>query len=304
MLKIVYAPKANWLYFCILLPASLYAKSLEVKYSDCPLNIYWQSNSYNSLSTAKNRFTNQNIFRDAGEFRIIFVPGVGYEKGSERNKIRPYAENISMALYQYTKLYTTSALTLDGSHSPLGDMFHVLAWSRKPAPSKSIKPNTRIYEVAEGIAQNWIEHPIKIEAGEQFNLMGFSQGSVTTAQALIDIFRNPAKYGLNNSFKVNYLLLGGSTICKDTKLFKELLNLKDQGKIGVVIYDEAQLPGDIVTGLGSKSLLGAIVNMFRYLKELSTKEGRENNVHYNAASDKDFSTTKFVIQSLENCLIH
>ena len=280
------------------------ASPIEISLEHWPNISTNSSNKFNPPTNLQRRISNAFNLGQAGNTRIIFVPGVGYEKGSERSKLRPYAENISMALDQYTQLYKTSALTLDGSHSPLGDMFHVLAWSRRPAPGKSIKSQTRIYEVANGIAQSWIQNPIDIEAGEQFNLMGFSQGSVTTAQALIDLFRNPSKYGIDHRFKVDYLLLGGSTIRKETRLFKEILHLKDQGKIGVIIYDEAQLPGDIVTGLGGKTILGGIINMIKYIRELATKQGRERNVHYQAASDKDLSTTKFVISALRKNKIY
>jgi hypothetical protein len=230
--------------------------------------------------------------------RIIFVPGLGYEKDSERSKKRPYAENISNALNTYTRFYNSTSLTLDGSHTQFGDMLHTIACSRRPAREKSIKPTTRIYEVASGIANNWLQNPLNHSQQEQFNIMGFSQGSVTTAQAVIDLFRNPSKYALNDQFKINYLLLGGSTIRKDTRLFRELVKLQQHGKIEYIIYDEAQLPGDIVTGLGGKTIIGAIINLVQYIKEIATPWGREKNIHYLAASDKNFSTTTFVIEAL------
>jgi RHS repeat-associated protein len=245
---------------------------------------------------------NPIVYIDPDGKRIIFVPGLGYEKGSTSNG--PYAENISNALVEYTKRYNTTSQTVDGSHGLLGDMLHVIGNSQRPASSRSIKEGTRIHDVAMGIAQNLLDNPLDKENGEQFNVMGFSQGSVTTAQAVIDIFRDPSKYGLDDNFKIDNLVLGGSPIAKDSKLFKEIMKLKKEGKIGNVMYDEAQLKGDKVTGLGGKNIFKAIFNGLGFVGRMLTKKGREKDVHFQAASDKNNSTTNLVINALENNGIH
>ena len=64
-----------------------------------------------------------NIIDPDGK-RIIFIPGLGCEKGNESNG--PYAKNISSALVTYTSNYDTSSQTVDGSHGLFGDMIHVM----------------------------------------------------------------------------------------------------------------------------------------------------------------------------------
>lgn len=173
---------------------------------------------------------------------------------------------------------------------------------KKPASSRSIKEGTRIYEVAKGIADDLKVRPL--QQGEQLNIMGFSQGSVTTAQAVIDMWKNPEKYGLDENFKIDNLILGGSPIAEDSKLFAALMNLKKEGKIGDVMYKEAQLKGDKVTGLGGKSAIGAFARGLGFIGRMLTKKGRESYVHFQAANDKNHATTNFVIQTLDDKGIH
>jgi RHS repeat-associated protein len=255
---------------------------------------------YSHLSPYVYVANNPICAKDPDGKRIYFIPGLGYQKGSTDNG--PYAENITNALGQYTAKYGTTSLTVDGSHGLMGDMLHVMVNAQKPASSRSIKEGTRIYEVAKGIANDLRERPL--QGGEQLNVMGFSQGSVTTAQAVIDMIKNPSKYDLDENFKIDNLILGGSPIAKNSKLFKEIMKLQGEGKIGNVMYDEAQLPGDKVTGLGGKNAFQAFRNGIGFIGRMLTKHGRENDVHFQAASDKNHATTNFVIQTLDDKGIH
>lgn len=232
--------------------------------------------------------------------RIIFIPGLGYEKGNKSNG--PYAENISNALTTYTAGYGTSSQTVDGSHGLFGDMVHVMFNAQRPASTESIVEGTRIYDVANGIAQNILQNPLA--DGEQMNVMGFSQGSVTTAQAVVDIFRDPSKYGLDENFKIDNLILGGSPVSKDSDLYKEIGKLQEAGKIKNLIYDEAQLPGDKVTGLGGKSRGHAFWQGLGFIGRMLSKKGRDTDVHAQAAADKGGATTNFVIDFLKQKEIH
>ncbi|WP_109851009.1 DUF6443 domain-containing protein [Aquimarina sp. AU58] len=234
--------------------------------------------------------------------RIIFVPGLGYDGSKSGDGSQNYADNITKALSVYTAQYNTTSQTVDGSHGLMGDMIHVLFNSQKPTRSRGIKEGTRIHDVASGIAQNLLDNPL--EKGEQMNVVGFSQGSVTTSQAVVDIFRDPSKYGLGDDFKIDNLILGGSPVSKKSKLYKRLQKLQKAGKIGNIIYDEAQLEGDSVTGLGGTSRGKALKNGFGFLKRMLSKKKREKDVHAQAAQDKNNKTTNFVIQFLKDAGIH
>lgn len=115
------------------------------------------------------------------------------------------------------KVTVPRSQTIDGSHGLLGDLLYVFGSSRRAASSESITEGTRIHDVAKGIADNFILNPLN--TGEQFNLLSISQGSVTTAQAVINISRDPSKYGLNEKFRIDNLILGGSPINKKSKLY-------------------------------------------------------------------------------------
>lgn len=234
--------------------------------------------------------------------RIIFVPGLGYDPSKRGTGTQNYADNITDALVGYTAKYGTTSQTVDGSHGLAGDMMHVLFNSRRPVRSRRIKEGTRIYDVASGIAKNVIDNPLK--DGEQMNVVAFSQGSVTTAQAVVDIFRDPSKYGLGDDFKIDNLVLGGSPVSKKSKLYKTLLKLHKDGKIGNIMYDEAQLEGDMVTGMGGKNIFQAIGKGFKFLFKMLSKKKRAKDPHAQAAQDKDGKTTKFVIKALEKNEIH
>ena len=245
--------------------------------------------------------TNNPInFIDPDGRRVIFIPGLGYEKGNKSNG--PYAENISNALTAYTGGYGTSSQTVDGSHGLFGDMLHVMFNAQRPASTGSIVKGTRIYDVANGIAQNIIQNPLA--EGEQMNVMGFSQGSVTTAQAIVDIFRDPAKYGLDENFKIDNLILGGSPVAKDSELYAEIIKLQENGKIGKVVYDDAQLKGDKVTGLGGTSRWQALKNGWDFVKKMVSPTKRANDPHAQAAQDEGGKTTNFVIDFLKTNEIH
>jgi hypothetical protein len=168
--------------------------------------------------------------------------------------------------------------------------------------TRRIKKGTRIHDVASGIAQNLINNPL--EDGEQMNIVAFSQGSATTLQAVVDIFRDISKYGLSDDFKIDNLVLGGSPVSMDSKLFKSLLELKEQGKIGEIVYVDTQLTGFMVTGMGGTNVFQGIAIGFKFLFNMLSGKKRAEDPHAQAAQDKNGKTTKFVIETLEKNEVH
>jgi pimeloyl-ACP methyl ester carboxylesterase len=79
---------------------------------------------------------------------------------------------------------------------------------------------------------------------EQFNLSGYSYGSVLMAQAAIKMLSD------GDVKKVDNLVLIGSPINPNSELGKELNRLEKEGKIGKVIYKSSE--GDNAVGLASK----------------------------------------------------
>jgi RHS repeat-associated protein len=86
---------------------------------------------------------------------------------------------------------------------------------------------------------------------EQFNLVGTSTGSVIQAQAALIL----AKKG----YKIDNLVLDGSAIPKDSKLYQELLNNKN-----IKHLVRRDLPNDDVSEIGNKSVWTKL-NVFRKL---------------------------------------
>lgn len=78
------------------------------------------------------------------------------------------------------------------------------------------------------------------------------------------------------------------------------MKLQEEGKIGSVMYDEAQFPGDKVTGLGGKNVLEVIGKGVGFVLRMLSKKGREKDVHARAARDKDYETTNRVINALRD----
>ncbi|SMC46161.1 RHS repeat-associated core domain-containing protein [Moheibacter sediminis] len=251
---------------------------------------------------------NPIVFIDPDGERIIFVPGLGYDP----NDPSPYVSGFEESLKIYLQKHNTYSKTIDGSFSTIGDMLHVMWNGQKPL--LDVAPiGSRIHNVASGIAQDIINNPLK--DGEQNNIVGASQGSVTVAQAVIQLLVNPEEYGLDGSYKIDNLVLVGSPIHEDSKLMDKLYELKDQGKIGNILYEDYQSKdkngkyNDRVTGLASKSKVGALAKGIGFIFKMLSKSGRANDPHYRASQDlppnpgdPNFSTG--IIQKLEKDGVH
>lgn len=95
-----------------------------------------------------------------------------------------------------------------------------------PANEKMIK------STVESIAADLTLHPLK--EGEQFNLAGYSYGSVMQAQVAVQL--------ANKGIKVDNLILIGSPISDNSDLMNELNVMKKEGRIGNILRHD--IPGD------------------------------------------------------------
>jgi hypothetical protein len=55
---------------------------------------------------------------------------------------------------------------------------------------------------------------------------------------------------------------------------------------------------------GGKSATGAFIRGLGFIGRMLTKKGRESDVHFQAASDKNNATTNFVVKTLDDKEIH
>ena len=75
-------------------------------------------------------------------------------------------------------------------------------------------PNWRITKAVDAIKEDLVKNPLK--KGEQFNLSGYSTGSVIMAQAALML--------ANGGTSIDNLILIGTSIKEDSDLYKELKN--------------------------------------------------------------------------------
>jgi RHS repeat-associated protein len=200
--------------------------------------------------------------------RIYFIPGLGYDPQRQNS---PYVKGVSDELEPYLGQHGTYSRTIQGSkNGRLADMGYV-AW-RGQAPRSNPFNDRRAVMAASAIAADLNSHPL--QEGEQFNILGTSQGSVTSAHAVILLLENPEAFGLSGDIKVDNLVLAGSPLSKGSKLYKRLLSLQEAGKIGNILYDDYQSKdsygnyNDNVTGLAGTSRMGAIGRGLKFIGQI------------------------------------
>jgi len=246
---------------------------------------------YPSLSSYAAFGNNPLIFTDPDGKRIYFVPGLGYNASKGDGGNSPYAresEGIPASLAPYLQAHNTYSKTIQGSSGGrLADMAYV-AWHGQ-RPRLNITNDKRAMMMINSIVADLQQNPLK--EGEQMNILGTSQGSVTAAQAAIAMVEDPTNFGLAKDFKIDNLVLAGSPLSPKSKLYKKLEALKEAGKIGNIEYENYQAEGDAVTGLASTSRLGAIGKGLKFIGKIfqalkQSKRGEElTDPHIRAAEN-------------------
>lgn len=188
--------------------------------------------------------------------KVYFAPGLGGygKKGAEPN---PYLRTIEF-WFQY---YGISNYVLKNSNKHgrrLSDARFVKNNGQKPQVKD---PNWRVENAAQEIANDILANNIQQlqdEGKEKINLVGTSMGSVTIAQAAVLLLEDPVKYGLDEDFKIDNLVLLGTPINSGkpedvytdfektgSALYDKLKLLEEQGKLTLDIQN---LTDDNVSG--------------------------------------------------------
>jgi RHS repeat-associated protein len=136
-----------------------------------------------------------------------------------------------------------------------------------PTEFKSIPedPDWRITSTVDQIKKDLKDHPL--EKGEQFNLTGYSTGSVTMAQAALDL--------ANGGQVIDNLILIGTPILNSSSLYKDLSSNKNIKNIIRI-----DIPGDRVKD-ANKSFWNAILAAAQLIIQ------GNDSPHYKYAFNKD-----------------
>lgn len=95
---------------------------------------------------------------------------------------------------------------------------------------------------------------------DEITIISSSFGTVLASQLVLQVFRH---YQYQPSQPKVNLILGASMVCRESPLFRELLKLREEGFISLIVYDELQDEGDNVTGMCGKTRVEAFANALK-----------------------------------------
>lgn len=186
------------------------------------------------------------------EFKIhsfFFIPGGAYHgKNSPNAFTRTYCDAMNDLLGEDFKIIDEVV-----SKSSISNVAWALSRGQKPMR----KPEKNKKTV---IAYKTILEALHDETSD-INIVSSSFGTALTAQVgimLADFFGSSGK----EKPDIN-LVMGASMISKESRLYRRLEELSNQGMLTTLIYDELQDPGDNVTGMCGKSRVGAYARGLR-----------------------------------------
>lgn len=193
--------------------------------------------------------------RDASaqdDFKIhsfFFIPGGAYHgKNSPNAFTQTYCNTMSDLLGEGFTIIDEAV-----SRSSVSNVAWALSRGQKPMrkPEHDKKTVIAFRSIIEALH----------EETSDINIVSSSFGTALTAQVgimLAEFFNNPG----SERPDIN-LVLGASMVSKDSKLYHKLEELRNEGMLTTLIYDELQDLGDSVTGMCGKSRVGAFARGLR-----------------------------------------
>ena len=183
--------------------------------------------------------------------RVYFVPGLGHDKFNPSMYVKSMAAAYGLKADDYGNASSQEYLQINGgSRGMFSDMLHVL-W-RGSFPTLRYQNSGRIHDAAKEIADGVID-AAKTNANEPVSIVGASQGSVTAAQATIQLLEHPERYDLPDNFTIDNLVLVGSPIQKGSAIYNQLQGYVVSGRIKNFEYSDFQASHvgkiDLVTGI-------------------------------------------------------
>jgi hypothetical protein len=186
---------------------------------------------------------------DLRRHSFFFIPGGAYHgKYSPNAFTRTYCGLMN-------ELFDENFTIIDEpvSKSSISNVAWALSKGQKPMrkPEKNKKTGIAFRSIMEGLHDETTD----------INIVSSSFGTALTAQVgimLADFFNNSGKERPD----IN-LVMGASMVSKASKLYSKLEELRDEGIITTIVYDELQDPGDSVTGMCGKSRVGAFTRGLR-----------------------------------------
>ena len=201
------------------------------------------------LQPANPHTTDVSSKKDHKTHSVFFIPGGGYHgKHSPNEFTRAYCGFMK-------ELFGDDFTIIDKPVSKSGITNVVWALSRGQRPMRKPEKNKKT-----SIAFNDIMETLHDETTD-ITIVSSSFGTVLAAQVGIMLADN-----LTGSGRVKphiNLVLGTSMVSKESRLYCRLEQLRDEGKITCIIYDELQDPGDTTTGMCGKSRVGAYARALR-----------------------------------------
>jgi hypothetical protein len=180
---------------------------------------------------------------------FFFIPGGAYHgKNSPNAFTRTYCNTMNDLLGDDFKIIDEPV-----SRSSVRNVAWALSRGQKPMRKPEKDEKTMI-------TFNNIMEAIHAETSD-INIVSSSFGTALTAQVGIMLADFYVSYG-NHKPEIN-LVMGASMVSKDSRLYHKLEELRNEGRLNTLIYDELQDPGDNVTGMCGKSRVAAFAKGLR-----------------------------------------